>query len=226
MNKKSVIMLTLIAAIITSLISCKNMFGDAAAKIDGDKITIEELNKFYYVQNKMLTNIDSKEEIDKLADNPAYANHPFLNKANYLDHLIAQTVLFEKAMDDKSIDKDELETLLEMVKVQTAAQYFLSKKLKDKIQVTDEEVEKVYSQNKSKFAGRTAEEASNYIKQQIFTQKSRVETNKYIAELLAEHAINKDGFKEYMAKNPKKSSVPATENQTAPVSQEQTTKQK
>lgn len=195
------------------------MFGDAAATIDGDKITIEELNKFYYVQNKMLTNIDSKDEIDKLADNPAYANHPFLNKANFLDHLIAQKVLFEKAMDDKSIDKDELETLLEMVKVQTAAQYFLSKKLKDKITVTDEEVDKIYSENRSKFAGRTADEASNYIKQQVFAQKSRQETNKYIAELLAEHAINKEGFKEYAAKN-KKSTT------DAPANQEQKTEQK
>ena len=220
MNKKSVLMLTLIAAIIVSFISCKNMFGDAAATIDGDKITIEELNQFYYVQNKMLTNIDSKEEIDKLSNNPAYANHPFLNKANFLDHLIAQKVLFEKAMDDKSIDKEELETLLEMVKVQTAAQYFLSKKLKDKIAVTDEEVEKIYSENRSKFAGRTAEEASNYIKQQIFSQKSRQETNKYIAELLAEHAINKDGFKEYQAKTSKTTADSST---TVP---EQKTEQK
>ena len=196
------------------------MFGDAAATIDGDKITIEELNQFYYVQNKMLTNIDSKEEIDKLSNNPAYANHPFLNKANFLDHLIAQKVLFEKAMDDKSIDKEELETLLEMVKVQTAAQYFLSKKLKDKIAVTDEEVEKIYSENRSKFAGRTAEEASNYIKQQIFSQKSRQETNKYIAELLAEHAINKDGFKEYQAKTSKTTADSST---TVP---EQKTEQK
>lgn len=218
MNKKSVIFLTLITVLSISFISCKNMFGETAATIDGDKITIDELNKFYYIQNKMLTNIDSKEEIDKLADNPAYANHPFLNKANFLEHLIAQKVLYDKAMSDKSIDKDELNTLLEMVKIQTAAQYFLSKKLKDKITVTDEEVEKIYTENKSKFAGKTADEASNYIKQQIFAQKSRMETNKYVAELLGEHAINKDGFKEYMTKQ--KKNVP-TDNQTVPAAQEQ-----
>lgn len=221
MYKKSVLMLTLIAAIIVSFTSCKNMFGDAAATIDGNKITIDELNKFYYVQNKMMTNIDSKEEIDKLAANPAYASHPFLNKSNYLEHLIAQKVLFEKAMDDKSIDKEELETLIEMVKVQTAAQYFLSKKLKDKITVTDEEVDKIYSENRAKFAGRTADEAASYIKQQIFAQKSRQETNKYIAELLAEHAINKDGFKEYMAKQKKTTPESPVNNQTAPANQEQ-----
>ncbi|HON16502.1 MAG TPA: hypothetical protein PLA51_08490, partial [Spirochaetota bacterium] len=74
-------------------ISCNKFTGETAATIDGKKITIEEVNKFYYIQNKLLTNIDSNEEIDKLAENPAYANHPFLNKANFLDHFIAQKVL-------------------------------------------------------------------------------------------------------------------------------------
>lgn len=226
MYKKSVFMLALIAVITVSFISCKNTFGDTAATIDGDKITIDELNKFYYVQNKMVTNIDSKEEIDKLAENPAYAGHPFLNKANYLEHLIAQKVLYDKAMSDKSIDKDELETLIEMVKVQTAAQYYLSKKLKDKITVTDEEVDKVYSENRSKFAGRTADEAASYIKQQIFSQKSRMETNKYVAEILAEHAINKDGFKEYMAKQKKTAADSSVNTQTAPATEEPKAEQK
>jgi len=201
------------------------MFGDVAAKVDGDKITIEELNKYYYIQNKMLTNIESKEEIDKLAENTAYANHPFLNKANFLDHLIAQKLLYKKAMNDKNIDKDELETLLEMVKIQTAAQFFLGKKLKDKITVTDEEVDKVYSENRSKFAGRTADEATMYIKQQIFTSKSRQETNRYISDLISESAINKDGFKEYMEKH-KKPAPAASEQPVTTENKEQKTDKK
>ena len=49
-------------------ISCNKFTGETAATIDGKKITIEEVNKFYYIQNN-LTNIDSNEEIDKLAEN-------------------------------------------------------------------------------------------------------------------------------------------------------------
>jgi len=202
MNIKLLSILTLATVLSISFTSC-NLFSDTAAKVDGDKITIDELNKYYYIQNKMLTNIESKDEIDKLAENLAYANHPFLNKANFLDHLIAQKLLYKKAMDDKNIDKEELETLLEMVKIQTAAQYFLGKKLKDKVTVTDEEVDKVYNENKSKFAGRTADEATMYIKQQIFASKSRQETNRYISDLVSESAINKDGFKAYMEKQKK-----------------------
>jgi len=164
---------------------------------------MEDFNKFYYLQSKMMTNIESNEEIDKLAANPEYANHPLLSKAGFLDHLIAQKILYRKAMDDKAIDHKELDTVIEMIRVQTVAQYYLGKKLKDKITVSDEEVNSVYNANKAKFVGKTADEATAYIKQQIFAQKSREETNKYITELLAEFKINKEGFRDSQSKSAK-----------------------
>jgi len=181
-------------------ISCKK---DWAAKVDNETISMDEFNKFYYLQSKMMTNLETNEEVDKLAENPAYANHPLLSKAGFLDHIIAQKLLYKEAMDDKSIDKDELDTVIEMIKIQTVAQYYLGKKLKDKITVSDEEVNTVYNQNKAKFAGRTADEATAYIKQQIFAQKSRQETNKFIMELIGKSKVNKDGFKDYQSKNAK-----------------------
>ncbi|HPS87232.1 MAG TPA: hypothetical protein PLY36_10835, partial [Spirochaetota bacterium] len=81
-------------------------------------------------------------------------------------------------------------------------------KLKDKITVSDEEVNSVYNQNKAKFAGRTADEATAYIKQQIFAQKSRQETNKYIMELIAESKVDKEGFQNAQSKTVK---APAAE---------------
>lgn len=178
-------------------ISCKKEW---AAKVDDDTITMEDFNKFYYLQSKMMTNIDSNEEIDKLAASPEYANHPLLSKAGFLDHLIAQKLLYKKAMTDKAIDKNELDAVMEMIKVQTVAQYYLAKKLKDKITVSDEEVNSVYNANKAKFAGKTADDATAYIKQQIFAQKSREETNKYIMELIAESKVDKEGFKNSQSK--------------------------
>jgi hypothetical protein len=193
MKIKHLLTILIITMLVIPQISCKKEW---AAKVDGETISMEDFNKFYYLQSKMMANVETNEEVDKLAENPAYANHPLLSKAGFLDHIIAQKLLYKKAMDDKSIDKDELKTVIEMIKIQTAAQYYLGKKLKDKITVSDEEVAAVYNQNKSKFAGRTADEATAYIKQQIFTQKSRQETNKYIMELIAESKVDKDGFKE------------------------------
>ena len=200
MKIKHLITICIITLLIIPQISCKK---DWAAKVDNETITMDEFNKFYYLQSKMMTNIESNEEIDKLAESPAYANHPLLSKTGFLDHIIAQKLLYKKAMNDKAINKDELDTVIEMIKIQTVAQYYLGKKLKDKITVSDEEVNAVYAENKAKFAGRTADEATAYIKQQIFAQKSRQETNKYIMELIAEASVNKDGFKDYQNKNAK-----------------------
>ncbi len=191
MKIKHLFTILIITMLVIPQISCKK---DWAAKIDGETISMEDFNKFYYLQTKMMANVETDAEVDKLAENPAYANHPLLSKAGYLDHIIAQKLLYNKAINDKSINQDELKTVIEMIKIQTAAQYYLGKKLKDKITVSDEEVNAVYNQNKAKFAGRTADEATAYIKQQIFTQKSKQETNKYIMELIAESKVDKEGF--------------------------------
>ena len=200
MKIKHLLTICIITMLVIPQISCKK---DWAAKVDNETISMDEFNKFYYLQSKMMTNLETNEEVDKLAENPAYANHPLLSKAGFLDHIIAQKLLYKEAMDDKSIDKDELDTVIEMIKIQTVAQYYLGKKLKDKITVSDEEVNTVYNQNKAKFAGRTADEATAYIKQQIFAQKSRQETNKFIMELIGKSKVNKDGFKDYQSKNAK-----------------------
>lgn len=208
MKIKHLLTICIITMLVIPQISCKK---DWAAKIDNETISMEDFNKFYYLQSKMMTNMETNEEIDKLAENPAYANHPLLSKAGFLDHIIAQKLLYNKAMDDKAINHDELDTVIEMIKIQTVAQYYLGKKLKDKITVSDEEVNAVYNQNKAKFAGRTADEATAYIKQQIFAQKSRQETNKYIMELIAASKVDKDGFKEYQSKNAKTPAPVTTE---------------
>lgn len=184
-------------------ISCNNISGEWAAEIDGKTISIDEFNSYYYTQNKMMANVPSKEDVDKLAADPAYADHPFLNKANFLDHLIAQKLIYNKAMKDKSIDKEELNSILEITKIQAASQYFLGQKLKDKISVTDEEVAEFYNKNRSQFAGRTANEATAYIRQQLMAYKSRQEANQYVLELVAESEVKKEGLREYLAKTKK-----------------------
>ncbi len=194
-------LLLAITAIFT--ISCNNMSGDWAASIDDKVISIKEFNKYYYTQNKMMANVPSNEDVDKLAEDPAYANHPFLNKTNFLDHLIAQKLLYNRALKDKSIDKDELDSILELTKIQTASQYYLGQKLKDKIEVSDEEVTEFYNKNRSQFAGRTANEATAYIRQQLISYKSRQEANQYVMDILAESKVKKDGLKEYLAKTKK-----------------------
>ncbi len=205
MRPVSIISAILATFIILASFACEGGSGKWAAKIDGDVISIKELNSFYYTQNKILTNLEKNEDIDKLATDPRYAANPYLNKGRFLEQLISQKLLYKKAMSDSDVNKDELKTLVELTKLQTVSQYYLGKKLKDRIVVTDEEVNKFYSANKKRFAGRTANEATMMIKQQIFSYKSRQEANKYLMELTAQSKVNKEGFAEYMKEQAKKS---------------------
>ena len=186
------------AVLIIPQLSCKKEW--AATIDDSTKIYMDEFNKFYYLQAKLFLNVDSNEEIDKLAEDPRFEK-TMLNKNNFLEYLVAQKLLYKKAMNDKTIDKDEFNTYVEFAKMQGVNQYFLGKKFRDRIAVTDEEINMAYSQNRAQFAGRTADEVTNYIKQQLSAQKFSYESNRYLQNLMDEHKINYDGLKEHLKKS-------------------------
>ncbi len=204
MKPLRIITTIMIVAVLGTTFACEKRSGKWAAKIDGDTISIDELNSFYYAQNKALTNLETNKEIDEIAESPEYAQNPYLNKNLFLDHLISQKLLYKKAMSDPKIDKKEIRTLAEIAKMQTVAQYYLAKKLKDRVKITDEEVNGFYAKNKRRFAGRTADQATNIIKQQIMAYKSRQEATKYLQELIAQSKVNKDGLMQYLKEESKK----------------------
>ncbi len=197
-------------AVLTILAMSQTLYAkDWAAKIDDEIISMDDFNRFFYLTAKMITDVKTDEEVDKLTENPAYANHPVLSKSGFLDHLITQKLLYKKAMDDKTIEQKKLDTLLELVKLQTVAQYYLSKKIKNKIIITEEEIDKIYKENTGDSAGDAIDEAKTEyirkkIRQEILTQKSKVETNKYIMNLLSESKIDKEGFTDSQIKTEKK----------------------
>lgn len=194
---KRTIALALIAFIpVLYLSSCKK--GDVAVKIDDEKITIPEFNNYYYMQNKLLMNMD-KAEIDKVADDPQIENHPTLNKSRFLDFLISRKLLYEKAMKDDKINKEELKTIVELAQMQAAATYYLTEKLGSEITVSDKEADEFYRQNPQLFKGVPVNDAViDQIKRQIKMQKLEQKSNQYIFDVMAEHKINREGFREYI----------------------------
>lgn len=193
---------------LTSLSCDKLGSGDWAVKIDDDTISMDEFKKFYYTQNKLTLKVETNEEIDKYAANSENLNpqiRQFLVKSNFLDHLIAQKLLYKKALNDKDINQEELQTIIELSTMTTVAQYYMSIKLKDQIDVTDAEVEQFYNKNRQYFKGAPlTDDVVNRIKQQIFMQKAGAKSNEYIMNLMAESKINKEGFKNYTKKEQEK----------------------
>ncbi|MCL2155481.1 MAG: hypothetical protein FWH53_07450 [Leptospirales bacterium] len=197
MKIKHILTFSIMAILIIPQLSCKKEW--AASIDDNTKVYMDELNRFYYLQAKLALNTDSNEEIDKLAEDPRYEK-TMLNKADFLKDLVAQKLLYDKAISDKNIDKDELNAYAEYMKMQSVNQYYLMKKFKDRIAVSDEEINMEYSRNRSQFAGMTADQATNYIRQRLTSDKFRIESGRYVQNLMDEHKIDFDGLKEYQKK--------------------------
>jgi len=195
---KRIIALCIVFLPFFSFMTCNMSSGDWAAKIDDEVITIDEFYRYYYTQNKMLLNMDKK-EIDKMAMDPSMVNHPTINRSKFLDFLISRKLLFQKAMTDDTINKDELTTVVELFKLNGVATYYLSEKLKDEINVTDDEIDRFYNENRRLFKGVPIDDTIiNKIKQQIFMQKFEQKSNEFLMNLIAESKVNKEGFKKYL----------------------------
>jgi hypothetical protein len=198
-----VILSFIIAASSLLFISCDSKgkkSGEWAVKIDDEVVTLDEFESYYYTQNKLALNLSSNKDVDKLAANPSTLRPEYrqtLIRSNFLDHLVAQKLLFKKAMNDPKLDKGELNTIIEISKLQLVGQYYLTSILKDEIKITQEEVDKFHQKNRSRFRGVPINEADIQIRRYLTLQKFKVKSNEYLMGLIAESKINKEGFKNY-----------------------------
>ena len=218
--KKIIYAAIILSVILTAAISYSKPKPEKwAAKIEDEVISIDEFNKMYYTQNRIMLNLE-KDEIDKIAEAPSSLNpqvQHMVVKKSYLDQLIAQKVIYKKAMNDKSINRDELKTILEISRLQAVSQYYMAQKIKGKITVTDQEVDKFYKENKDYFKGVAIDDAViGKIKQQIFMEKAKIESNQIIIDLLAEVRINKEGFRQYMEEQNKNKAEKPKETENKP----------
>ena len=192
--KKQVIAIILIFLL---TLACSNG-ADWAAQVDGKKISMKDFNRFYYTQNRIMLNLETNEEVDELAaqaETLSQQLQQMLVKQNFLDQLIAQKLIYNKAFSDKSIDREEMQALIDFTRYQAIASYYMAQKLKDKLEVSDEEVEEFYYANRQHFRGVPLnEEVVNTIRRQILMHKQQMETNQYLMDLITEARIDRKGL--------------------------------
>ena len=193
----------LLILVVTMTTTCKKDGDELAVKIDDEKISINQFNNYYYMFAKMMLNMDKK-DVDKAAANPEIENHPtlnILNKRKFVEFLVSRKLLYIKAFQDDSINREDLKTIEELSKIQFVSSYYLLQKLKDDIQVTDQEMNEFWNRNKDQLKGMPMnEEMEGRIRQQIFSEKLELKSNAFIIDLLGEIKVNKEGFKKYMEK--------------------------
>ncbi len=215
--------------LMASFISCDKMkgkdgkedTGKPAIKLENETISIKEFEDYYYTQNKLVLNL-GKEEIDKMAANPMAQNHPTLSRKKFADYIISRILLYNKAMDDETVDRNEMETVVELNKYNSVATYYLLEKLQDEINVTEQEVEQFYNQNRQMFQGVALnDQVVARIRQQIFMKKFEMKSNEFILNLIAENKVNREGLKQYLknktakAENEASSEEKSSEEETA-----------
>jgi hypothetical protein len=191
MNKfKLAFVVVLVFVTVFALNSCKKEPSNWAAKIGDDYITFDELDSQIKFQAKM--SMMPKEEIDKLLANPKI-------KQTMLEQLIQVKAVYKKAMEDKSLNKEELNQVIELSKIQAVTQFYVLEKLKSEIVISDKEVEEIYKKNPNLPKGMSPEQAFARIKAELFMQKFRPKSGEYVMNLVADSNVSREGFRKYAA---------------------------
>jgi hypothetical protein len=184
----------IIVLISLTISSCKKQFsGEWIAKIEGEPITLDELNTLYYAQHKHLFNI-TREEIDKFSKDPELIKRmPTLNKQFYLDELIKQKLIYNKAMKDNILDKKEMQAIIQIATEGAIVQAYIKEKFKDDIKVTDEEVEDLYAKERNKrYKGVPIDQAERHIRQYLMSRKMQTKLIELVENLREQSRIEKN----------------------------------
>ena len=196
MNKfKCIFVVVLFIVAAFALNSCSKEPSNWAAKIGNDYITFDELDSQIKFQAKM--SMIPKEEMEKLLTDPRI-------KQTVLEQLIQVKAVYKKAMEDKSLNKEELNQMIELSKMQAVNNFYLLEKLKNEIVISDKEAEEIYNKNPNIPKGIPRDQALARIKAELFMQKFRQKSGEYVMNLVADSNVNREGFRKYTADKEKK----------------------
>lgn len=191
--KKYSIVLCVVIFAAFIMLSCGGDDNKWIAKIKGDEITLGELNALYYAQQKSMYNDATNAEIDRrAADAQEVAKNPTLDKKEFLENVVRQRLVYNKAIEEGVHKNREAEALIQMAKEAVVVGYFIKEKFKDQIEVSDQEIAKVYSEQRARFKGAPVDEAEQYIRQQMMQQKLQVKLRELVETLKEEGGIKRN----------------------------------
>ncbi len=162
--------------------------GKWIVKIDGETITIDELNDLYYAHHKnalMQMKFDiTNDDIDKLASDFTFVKKlPTLNKEIFLNEVINQRIMYNKAVQAGVLDKPEVKAMMKVATDTAVVQYYIREKFKNEIGVSDQEVEAFYNEHRDNFKMEPIEQAEKKIRQYLSSQKLLLKMKKMVDEL-------------------------------------------
>jgi len=162
--------------------------GEWIVKIDGEALTVQELDQLYYAHHKQILQqfkFDiSNEDVDKFAaDFTTMKRLPTLNKEIFLNEVINQRLMYQKAVDAGALKSPEVEAMIKVAHDTAVVQYYIREKFKNEIAVSDQEVEAFYNENRANFKMEPIDQAEKKIRQYLSSQKLLKKMKKMVDDL-------------------------------------------
>lgn len=160
--------------------------GSYVAKIGNYYLSTDNFNKEYMLVIDTISGGDPTKKSLYLND--------LATKKNYLENVINELIVVIEAYNQGFLSSSEWETLSKISLRKSAVDSFLAKKIDvNKIQVTDEEIEKAYKQNREYFRQNNipADKAEELLRIQIRNQKVQKELATYIQSIRDKLSIEK-----------------------------------
>ncbi len=194
MRVKTIIILICVLSLgVLFVFSCGNGSGKWIAKIKKDEISFGMFNSLYYAQLKQMYNDPTDADVDKRAANPdEVAKNPILDKREFLEQVIRQRLIYNKAVEEGIFKEKEVEALVQMAKEAIVVGYYVNKKYKDQVTITGQEIEKVYYDQRARFKNVPVDQAEQYIRQQLMQQKLQLKLRDLVETLKEEGGIKRN----------------------------------
>lgn len=153
-------------------------------KIDEKVINLGEFEREFNVHVYSLP-IDETQKIKYESD--------LNNKKKFLTNLVNEYLIYKKALSEGLNKRKDVQDLLAAVERRAVIQVYLNEKIEPKlVDISDEEIERVYNQNKKLFAGVDIEVAQQQIKMQLLQRQYNDHLNDLIDQLKGEAKVVKN----------------------------------
>jgi hypothetical protein len=153
-------------------------------KIDETIINLGEFEREFNVHVYSLP-IDETQKIKYESD--------LNNKKKFLTNLVNEYLIYRKALSEGLNKRKDVQDLLAAVERRAVIQVYLNEKIEPKlVDISDEEIERVYNQNKKLFAGVDIEVAQQQIKMQLLQRQYNDHLNDLIDQLKGEAKVVKN----------------------------------
>jgi hypothetical protein len=155
-------------------------------KINGKTITLKEFEQEFDVHVYSLPIVE--EDKDRYAEDEA-------NKKRFLTNLVNEYLIYNKAVENDYLERDDVKALIEAVSRRAVLQVYLNDVIEPLLQeIPDEQIGAIYDKNKKLYAGVDIDVARQDIQMKLLQQQYNNHLNDLIDNLMGEAKVvrNKD----------------------------------